>query len=222
MTPAGPVDGVSSTRDLTVPAFPTTEGRSVFPMHMWRSPPSVEKSAKFRLQPPETAVLQSGDQGHSLHERANAPDVSLEGPFDIHRVRHHPATPLRSLPEGQSCPFHITSYDLEIGETDSSQEYGVQLHDPRLLEYVGAPESVRLLSRSTFSFVVSFICFSIRFLTFSWLFMYLCLFLLCRLVQFFFSSCFFGFCYLWIGHIFSVVFWLSFFPSHDERSNIYI
>ena len=26
--------------------------------------------------------------------------------------------------------------------------YGVQLHDPRLLEYVGAPESARLLSRS--------------------------------------------------------------------------
>ena len=63
------------------------------------------------------------------------------------RVRHHPATPFRSLLEGQGCPFCITSYDLEIGETDSSQEYGVQLHDPRLLEYVGAPESARLLSR---------------------------------------------------------------------------
>ena len=92
-------------------------------------------------------MLQSGDQGHSLRERANAPDVSLEGPFDIHRVRHHPTTPLRSLPEGQGCPFRITSYDLEIGETDSSQEYGVQLHDPHLLEFVGAPESARLLSR---------------------------------------------------------------------------
>ena len=30
--PAGPVDGVSSTRDLTVPAVPTPEGRSVFPL----------------------------------------------------------------------------------------------------------------------------------------------------------------------------------------------
>ena len=97
VTPAGLVGGVSSTRDLTVPAIPTPEGRSVFPIHTWRSPPSAEKSAKFRLQPPETAVLQSGDQGHSLRERADAPDVSLEGPFDIHRVRHHPATPLRSL-----------------------------------------------------------------------------------------------------------------------------
>ena len=119
----------------------------MFPIHTWRSPPSAEKTAEFRLQPPETAVLQSGDQGHSLRECASALDVLLEGPFDIHRVRHHPATPLRSLPEGQGCPFRITSYDLEIGETDSSQEYGVQLHDPRLVEYVGAPESARLLSR---------------------------------------------------------------------------
>ena len=31
--PAGPVDGVCSTRDLTVPAFPMPEGRSVFPIH---------------------------------------------------------------------------------------------------------------------------------------------------------------------------------------------
>ena len=59
VTPAGPVDGVRSTRDLTVAAFPTPEGRSVFPIHTWRSPPSVEKMAKFRLLPPETAVLQS-------------------------------------------------------------------------------------------------------------------------------------------------------------------
>ena len=101
----------------------------------------------------EISIAASGDsgtsvvEGHSIRERAYAPDVSLEGPFNIHRVRHHPATPLRSLPEGQDCPFRITSYDLEIGETDSTQEYGVQLHDPRLLEYVGAPESARLLSR---------------------------------------------------------------------------
>ena len=147
-TPAGPGDGVSSTRDLTVPAFPTPERRSLFPAHTWRGPPSEEKMAEFRLQPPVTAVSQSGDTVNSLRERANAPDVSREGPFDVHRVRHHPGTPLRSRQDSQGCPFRITSYDLEIDESDFSQEYGVQLHDPRLLEYVGAPESARLLSRS--------------------------------------------------------------------------
>ena len=68
------------------------------------------------------------------------------GPFDVHRVMHQPDTPLRSRQDGQGCPFRITSYDLKIEESGSSQEYGVQLHDPRLLEYVGAPESARLLS----------------------------------------------------------------------------
>ena len=146
--PAGPEDDISSTRDLTVPVFPTPEGRSLFPAHMWRSPPSGEKMTEFRLQPPVTAVSQSGDTVNSLQERAEAPDVSREGPFNVHRVRHHPDAPLRSCQDSQGCHFRITSYDLEIEESDFSQDYGVQLHDPRLLEYVGAPESARLLSRS--------------------------------------------------------------------------
>ena len=41
----------------------------------------------------------------------------------------------------------MTSYDEEHSGPDFTPAYGVQLHDPRLLEYVGAPESARLLSR---------------------------------------------------------------------------
>ena len=58
----------------------------MFPLHTWRSPPSEEKSAKFRLQPPETVVSQSRDKANSLRECTNGPDVSREGPFDVHRV----------------------------------------------------------------------------------------------------------------------------------------
>ena len=119
----------------------------MFPLHTRLSPPSKEKMAKFRLQTPVTAVSQSREKEIRLRERANGPDVSCEGSFDVHRVRHHPDSPLRLRQDGQGSPFRITSYDLEIEESDSSQEYGVQLHDPRLLEYVGAPESARLLSR---------------------------------------------------------------------------
>ena len=42
----------------------------------------------------------------------------------------------------------MTSYDEEHSRSDFSPAYGVQLHDPRLLEYVGAPESACLLTRS--------------------------------------------------------------------------
>ena len=48
----------------------------------------------------------------------------------------------------RGCPFRMTSYDEETSGPDSTPAYGVQLHDPRLLEYVGAPESARLLRRS--------------------------------------------------------------------------
>ena len=40
------------------------------------------------------------------------------------------------------------SYDEEHSGPDFTPAYGVQLHDLRLLEYVGAPESASLLSRS--------------------------------------------------------------------------
>ena len=42
----------------------------------------------------------------------------------------------------------MTSYDEETSGPDFTPAYGVQLYDPHLLEYVGAPESARLLSRS--------------------------------------------------------------------------
>ena len=42
----------------------------------------------------------------------------------------------------------MTSYDEGNGCPDFNPAYGIHLHDPRLLEYVGAPESARLLSHS--------------------------------------------------------------------------
>ena len=42
----------------------------------------------------------------------------------------------------------MISYDEETSGPDFKPAYGVQLHDPRLLEYVGAPESAPLTSRS--------------------------------------------------------------------------
>ena len=49
----------------------------------------------------------------------------------------------------RGCQYRMTSYDQNSGGPDFSPVYGIQLHNPRLLEYVGAPESARLLSRST-------------------------------------------------------------------------
>ena len=83
------------------------------------------------------------DGGHS-----GVPDLSREGPFDVHQDRPHSGASPRLLDDAQGCHFRMTSYDEEHSGPDFMPAYGVKLHDPRLLEYVGAPESARLLSRS--------------------------------------------------------------------------
>ena len=69
------------------------------------------------------------------------PDLSLEGPFDVHQDHSTSDASPRVLDGIQGCQFRIPSYDEENGGPDFSPAYGIQLHDPRLLEYVGAPES---------------------------------------------------------------------------------
>ena len=48
----------------------------------------------------------------------------------------------------RGCQYRMTSYDEENGGPDFSPTYGIQLHDPRMLEYVGVPELAGLLSHS--------------------------------------------------------------------------
>ena len=162
VTPAGPDDGVGrpptasggrSPRALAAPAFPTPKRKLLFPAQTWIGPPSGGETADYRLPTvplpsSATAVSQPGNALDSLRERANIPDLSREGPFDIRRDRPHPDASLRSCQDSQGCPFRITLYDLKIDGSDFYPEYGVQLHNLRLLEYVGGPESARLLSRS--------------------------------------------------------------------------
>ena len=42
----------------------------------------------------------------------------------------------------------LISYDDDVDCSDLNPAYGLHLHDPRLLEYVGAPELACLLSRT--------------------------------------------------------------------------
>ena len=74
-------------------------------------------------------------------------DISREGPFDAS------ASPMDTedsplictgLP---GCPYRITSY-TGTALSDADETYGLQLHHPRFLEFIGAPESARLLNHS--------------------------------------------------------------------------
>ena len=76
------------------------------------------------------------------------PDLSREGPFDVHQDASESGATPRVLDSLPGCQYCMTSYDDDVNRSDLSPAYGIHLHDPRLLEYVGAPESDCLLSRS--------------------------------------------------------------------------
>ena len=74
-------------------------------------------------------------------------DIAREGPFDADTtLMDTEDSPLinASMP---GCPFRMTSY-TGPATVDADTRYGLQLHHPRFLEFIGAPESARLLNQS--------------------------------------------------------------------------
>ena len=76
------------------------------------------------------------------------PDLFRERPFDVHQDVSESGSSPRVLDSLPGCQYCMTSYDEDNNRSDFSPAYGIDLHDPQLLEYVGAPESSRLLSRT--------------------------------------------------------------------------
>ena len=69
-------------------------------------------------------------------------DIAREGPFDANDTpMDTEESPLIStgLP---GCPYRMTSY-TGTALADADETYGLQLHHPRFLEFIGAPESAR-------------------------------------------------------------------------------
>ena len=81
-------------------------------------------------------------------DQVGGPDVSREGPYDVYDVPPESGQSpliLNSLP---GCQYRMTSYDDRDSRVDLDPAYGIHLHDPRMMEYMGAPESARLLGRT--------------------------------------------------------------------------
>ena len=76
------------------------------------------------------------------------PDFVRKGPFDVCEVEPEPGQSPLVLNSMPGCQFHMTSYDDRDSRDDLDPAYGIHLHDPRMMEYMGAPESARLLGRS--------------------------------------------------------------------------
>ena len=76
------------------------------------------------------------------------PDLTREGPFDACEVEPEPGQSPLVLNSMPGCQFRMTSYDDRDNRADLDPAYGIHLHDPRMMEYMGAPESACLLGRS--------------------------------------------------------------------------
>ena len=79
-------------------------------------------------------------------------DRSRGGPFDAYcepsDTDGHPLISTR-LP---GCPYRMTTYrERDVASVDPT--FGVQIHHPRFLECIGAPESARLLNHSPVEWV---------------------------------------------------------------------
>ena len=112
---------------------------------------SIPPDATFMTgQSAVPTVLASGVSQQSIpwsidQDRVN--DISREGPFDAGASPMDTAdNPLitTGLP---GCPYRITSYKGPA-LADSNSAFGLQLHHPWFLEFIGAPESARLLYHS--------------------------------------------------------------------------
>ena len=68
------------------------------------------------------------------------PDLFREGPFDVHQDASELGASSQMLDSLPGCQYRMTAYDEENSRSDFSPAYGIHLHDPWLLEYVGAPD----------------------------------------------------------------------------------
>ena len=139
LSPTWPPASITSERD-TPPVVAVPEDFLLFDKAM-TSQTQPEIFPSVYVPSPDVGLVASGV----------APDMTdrlREEPFDAHYDRHgSPASP-QLVQETQGCLFRMTSYDAESDGPNFSPKHGVQLTDPRFLEYVGAPESARLMSRS--------------------------------------------------------------------------
>ena len=68
-----------------------------------------------------------------------SPDLTREGPFDVCEVEPDSGQSPLVLNSMPGCQFRMTSYDDRDSRDDLDPAYGIHLHDPRMMEYMGGP-----------------------------------------------------------------------------------
>ena len=116
---------------------------AVAPRRIWcqlRKLRVCERLIRLRCSSPSIVMCQG--------DRDSGPDLTREGPFDVYEVPPEPGQLPLVLNSMPGCQFRMTSYDDRDSRADLDPAYGIHLHDPRMMEYMGAPESACLLCQS--------------------------------------------------------------------------
>ena len=129
--------------DLILPTVPPTPDEDTT-VPVTEGARKTERAQVFVVEDTE------GSPSSAMCADANdvGPDISREGPFDACEADHEPGQLPLVLDSMSGCQYRMTSYDDSANRDDLDPSYGIHLHDPRMMEYMGAPESARLLGRT--------------------------------------------------------------------------
>ena len=100
----------------------------------------------YLVQKAMTSAVSSGPEGWSSGMPRTL-DIYRESPFDAYSSPMDTGDSPLITTGFPGCPYRITSY-TGPAVADTNPAFGMQLHHPRFLEFIGAPESVRLLYHS--------------------------------------------------------------------------
>ena len=70
------------------------------------------------LTPPPATASHHDGESDAVGGSSEVPDLSREGPFDIHQDHPRSVASPRLLQDNQGCPFRMTSYGEETGGPD--------------------------------------------------------------------------------------------------------
>ena len=140
---AAPPAGCTETLDRFLPNMPSPLGESSqYPgQEEMTGEPEIEV---FVVEAPTESLPAIGRQA----DQVGGPDVSREGPYDVYDVPPESGQSPLILNSMPGCQYRMTSYHDRDSRVDLDPAYGIHLHDPRMMEYMGAPESARLLGRT--------------------------------------------------------------------------
>ena len=130
---------------LREPREPLTVTPPVSPMVADTSTPTEGPDSQRETMPiPSISpVLPTGE----VHADPG-PDLSREGPFNACDVVPDAGQSPVVMDSMTGCQYRMTSYEERVTDSDMNPSYGIHMHDPRVIEYMGAPESARLMGRT--------------------------------------------------------------------------